>query len=436
MAFKLQGVNVPHKKNTANKTAVKITPPKTVILPTVMHIGAPAKIVVKKGDTVKVGTLVAEQNGNVSSPVYATVSGTVTGIDSILLSSGKSCDTVIIESDGEMTPDSGLTPPVVTNRKELIEAIRLSGIVGLGGAGFPTFIKFGTDEPLEISELVINGAECEPYITSDSVTMVDKADDIAYAIDVLVKYLNIPRVIIGIEKNKPQAIESMKKLALQNSKIEVKVLPSIYPQGGEKVLVYHTTGKVIGKGKLPISVGCVVCNSSTIAAIGDYLKTGMPLTQRTVTVDGGAVNNPQNVIVPIGTPIKDVFDFCGGIKAEPYKVLYGGPMMGISVPDLNNPILKNTNAVLALTEKEARLPKTTACIKCGSCANSCPFNINPVRILKAYKDKDIQALEKMGTELCMECGCCSFVCPAKIPIVQNNKLAKAALRAAKMKEVK
>ena len=201
-------------------------------------------------------------------------------------------------------------------------------------------------------------------------------------------------------------------------------------------MVYNTTGRVIPMGKLPIDAGCVVCNSTTVASIGKYLKTGMPLVEKCVTVDGGAVKNPQNVIVPIGTSLKDIFEFCGGFKTEPKKVLYGGPMMGISVPSLDMPVLKNTNAVLAFDEKEATPPKTTACIKCGACINNCPFGIDPPAIAKALKTGDYAAMEKAGAELCMECGCCSFVCPAKRPIVQNNKLAKAALKDYKMKEKK
>ncbi len=434
MAFFLKGIKVPHRKNTQNISAVNMPSPKTVTIPTSMHIGAPAKIVVKKGDEVSVGTLIAEQNGFVSSPVYSSVSGTVSGITEIMLSSGKTGEAVVIESDGQMTLDKNITPPVVTDRESLLSALQLSGIVGLGGAGFPTAVKFATDKPIE--ELIINGAECEPYITSDSVTMVNNSEDIAYALDILTKYFDIKKVIIGIENNKSEAIKSMQKLSCENADITVKVLPSVYPQGGEKVLVYHTTGKVIKLGALPIDVGCVVCNSSTVAAIGKFLKTGIPLTHRTVTVDGGAVSEPKNVSVAIGTPLKEVFEFCGGFKTEPAKVLYGGPMMGVSVPSLDVPILKNTNAILAFTEKETVVPPTTSCIKCGACANHCPFGINPVQILRSYKSNDIDGMKKAGTELCMECGCCSFVCPAKIPNVQNNKLAKIALKNAQQKEAK
>ena len=432
MASYLKGLHLPHRKNTANKKAVVMTTPNTVTIPTSMHIGAPAIPFVKAGDKVYIGTLIAEQDGFVSSPIYSSVSGTVKGISDILLSNGKTAPAIIIESDGEGTVDSKIEAPLVNSSDDLLEAVKRSGIVGLGGAGFPTYVKFKTDK--KIQELIINGAECEPYITSDSVTMVESQDNIAYAIEVLLKYFNIERVIIGIEKNKPQAIVSMRKIADNNPLVSVKVLPPVYPQGGEKVLVYHTTGKVIPMGKLPLDVGCVVCNSTTIAAMGKYLKTGMPLVEKCVTVDGSAVKEPKNVLVPIGTSLGDLFDFCGGFKSEPKKVLYGGPMMGISVPDLSVPVIKNTNAVLAFDEIEAVLPQPTTCIRCGECVNNCPLGINPATISKAFKNGDFEAMKRAGATLCMECGCCSYVCPASRPLVQNNRLAKSILAKKKATE--
>jgi electron transport complex protein RnfC len=433
MAFYLKGVKLPHKKNTANSATATLPAVKSVTIPTSMHIGAPAKAIVKKGDNVFVGTLIAEAQGAVSSPVHSSVSGTVTAISEVLLANGNTCEGIVIESDGQNTIDPAITPPTFTTKEELTDALFKSGIVGLGGAGFPTSVKFKTENQIE--ELVINGAECEPYITSDNDTMLNKADLMEYAIKTLVEFYSIKKVIIGIEKNKPRAIASMKQMVKNLTNAEVKSLPSIYPQGGEKVLIYHTTGKVVKEGGLPIDVGCVVCNCSTIAEIGKFLKTGIPLVDRTLTVDGDAIENPQNVVAPIGTPIKDVFEFCG-VKKEIKKVLYGGPMMGISVPDTDNVVLKNTNALLALSQKETFVPKTTACISCGACMNNCPFGINPVAILKSYKANDYLGMKKAGALLCMECGCCSYVCPAKIPNVQNNKLAKISLRNQPKEEVK
>ena len=432
MASSLRGLFVPHRKHTANMAAVRMTP-SSVVIPTVQHIGAPAKPVVKVGDQVFVGTLIAEQCGFISSPVYASVSGTVKKIDDVTLSSGGAAPAITIESDGLMTPESSIVPPAVNSREDLVEAIKKSGIVGLGGAGFPTYVKFSAD-PERIEELIINGAECEPYITSDTRTMIDRVEDIEYALSALQTYLGIKKIIICIEDNKKEAIASMSNMAKGMSGVTVKVLKSKYPQGGEKVMIYHATGKVVPGGKLPIDVGCIVCNCTTTAEIGRYLKTGMPLVEKCVTVDGGCVAQPKNVIAPIGTTLEDVFAFCGGFKSEPYKVLYGGPMMGISVPDLTNPIIKNTNAILALTKKEGKLPKVTPCLRCGSCTNTCPFGLNPAAIADALRLGDVDLLKKLRVDLCMECGCCAYYCPANRPLVQNNRLGKAELRAAAEKE--
>ncbi len=436
MAFSLHGVHVPHRKNTADKTAMRMETVSTVTLPMSMHIGAPAAPIVKVGDTVKVGTLIAEAGGTVSAPIHSSVSGKVTKIIDHLLSDGKTVPAVVIESDGMMTPDEALTPPVVNSRESFIEAVKNAGIVGLGGAGFPTHFKLNVP-PEKIEYLIINGAECEPYVTSDTLTMLERGDDMATALEAMAAYLGVKNVIIGIENNKKKAIESMQQLVQKignGCTAKVKVLPSVYPQGGEKVLIYHTTGKVVASGMLPIDVGCIVINCTTLAAIGAYLKTGMPLVEKCVTVDGGAVKEPCNLIVPIGTAISDVLEACGGLTADPAKVIYGGPMMGITVPDLSAPVLKNTNAVLALTEKEVKLPKTTACIRCGSCTNTCPFGLNPMALARAYGRRDADALKELSLTACMECGCCSFVCPANRPLVQNNKLAKIFLKEQQAKE--
>ena len=436
MAFSIHGAHVPHRKNTASKEPVRMGAPKSVVIPTVMHIGAPALPIAKVGDEVKVGTKIAAASGMVSSPIYSSISGKVTKIQDFLLYSGTTVPAFVIESDGEMTADESITPPAVNSREDLIEAIRESGVVGLGGAGFPTHVKLSAD-PARIEHLIINCAECEPYITSDSFSMITRRDDMAYALNMIKRYIGVKSIIIGIESNKKAAIESMKQLALdvkEDCSVQVKVLPSVYPQGGEKVMVHRTTGREIPVGKLPIDVGCVVINCTTLAVIGTYLKTGMPLVEKCITIDGGAVHTPQNVIAPIGTAFSDVFEFCGGLKEEPVKLIYGGPMMGVTAPGLHAPVLKNTNAILALTAKEAKLPKTTPCIRCGSCANTCPFGLAPVAIAKAYQNKDVALLDELSVNACMECGCCSFVCPANRPLVQTNKLAKIMLREEKAKE--
>ena len=427
MAFHLRGIKTPHRKGTKSGEVVHITPPAMVTIPMSMHIGKSAVPTVKVGDVVKVGTKIGEADGIVSSPVYSSVSGKVVKLANYLLASGVTTTAVVIESDGEMAVDESVVPPVVNSREDLVNAVKDAGIVGLGGAGFPVNVKINVD-PEKIDYLVINGAECEPYVTSDTMSMLNRTDDMIVALKALNKYLGIKDVIIGIEKNNKLAAESMKQMAssIKDFSVQVKILPNLYPQGGEKVLVYHTTGRKILAGKLPIDVGCIVLNCTSLATIGAYLQTGMPLVEKCVTVEGGCVNNPQNVIAPIGTSFKDMFDFCGGLKCDPAKLIYGGPMMGITVENTDTPIIKNTNAILALTEKEAKLPKTTACIRCGTCVNTCPFSLSPLNIADALKELSVMS--------CMECGCCSFNCPANRPLVQINKLSKKFLNDEAKKE--
>ena len=426
--MKLHGIKVPHKKNTANCVPVRLSVPETVRIPMSMHIGKPAKVAVKRGDTVKVGQLIGEADGFISAPVHSSVSGTVAKIEEMTLSNGAKGQCVVIDTDGEQAVFEGVKPPEVHDLDSFTEAVRQSGAVGLGGAGFPTFVKLSVKDLSKLDAVVINAAECEPYITSDTRTMLDKSGDIMSGIEAVKKYLHPNRFIIGIEKNKPEAIKKMQELASQSEGVEVKVLPSSYPQGGEKVLVFNTVGKIIPKGGLPLDVGVIVINVTTLAFIGNYLKTGMPLVNKCVTVDGSAVKEPKNVIAPIGMSIADVLEQSGGTKSEVAKALYGGPMMGLAVPSLYSPILKNTNAITAMDIKEATPPKTTPCIRCGACLNHCPLRLDPREIARAYKLGSVEDLQTLHVDLCMECGCCSYICPAHRPLVQTNKLAKALLR--------
>ncbi len=437
MASYLHGIHTPHRKGTKNGSVVRMDPPQILTVPMSMHIGKPAVPTVKVGDLVKVGTKIGEADGYISSNVYSGVSGKVTKLTEYCMHNGAVTKAVVIESDGEMTVDESVVPPTVNDKKDLVEAVKNAGIVGLGGAGFPTYVKLDVD-PERIDYLVINGAECEPYVTSDTMTMLNRTEDMVTALDALNRYLGIKNVIIGVESHNKKALESMKKMAASVSGYSIKVqsLPAVYPQGGEKVLVYHTTGRKIANNMLPIDVGCVVLNCTTVAAIGAYLKTGMPLVEKCVTVEGGAVKAPQNVIAPIGTSLKDMFDFCGGLTTDPAKIIYGGPMMGITVANTDAPVIKNTNAILALTEKESKLPKSTACIRCGACINTCPFGLEATSIAEAYEKKDVVSLNELSVQSCMECGCCSFVCPANRPLVQINKLAKQLLRDEARKESK
>lgn len=430
--FKIGKTHVPHKKNTAGMTPVRMNAPSSVLIPMVQHIGAPCEVAVKPGDTVYVGTLIGEAVSFVSSPIHSSVSGVVKKIESYLMQNGRSCPAVLVESDGNMTPDPEIKPPVVTSFKELSDAARAAGLVGLGGAGFPTSVKLDAGKISSIDTLVINAAECEPYITSDTRTMLDDAEWVKKGIELVLGLSGIKSCIIGIENNKEECILKMQSVFQTDERVRVDSLPSTYPQGGEKILIYNTTGRAVPEGKLPSDVGVLLMNITTVAFLAKYVETGMPLVEKCITVDGSAVKEPKNMIVPVGASLKDVFESAGGLKEEVGKVLMGGPMMGIAVYSLDTPVLKNNNAILAFDKKDSKLPKTTACIHCGRCVAACPMGLNPTVYAKSMKieNKEDRAerLNAAKINLCIECGSCSFVCPAKRPLVENNRLSKAFLR--------
>ncbi len=424
---RLGGIHAPHRKNTANLTPEQLPIPSEIVLPMSMHIGAPAKPVVKPGDEVKVGQLIGEPGGFVSSPVYTGVSGKVKSVEPFMTVTGQKTTAVTIVSDGQQTPLEEIKPPTVTNLEEFLAAVKNSGVVGLGGAGFPTAVKLTVKDLNQIDYIIINGAECEPYITSDTRTLLDDAEAVKGGVELLKEYMKTKKIVVAIEANKPEAIKKTTDTLGGLNGVEVFTLPSIYPQGGEKVLIYSVTGRVVPEGKLPLDVGVVVLNVTTLAAIYKYITTGMPLVSKCLTVDGSAVKNPKNVVAPIGTPLSAVFDFCGGLEnAE--KILFGGPMMGISVPDTSMPVLKNTNAALAFNSKDAAIPEPVNCIRCGRCVEHCPLHLMPLNIETAYSLKKPEMLEKYKVNVCMECGCCAYICPAKRPLVQVMKLSKIMLR--------
>lgn len=424
----MSGVRVPHRKNTAGSAPVRMPPPASVLIPLSMGIGAPAVPIVQPGERVSVGQKIAEPGGFVSAAIFASVSGTVKKTETFRDVFGRVVNALVIESDGEMTPDPSLAPVPVSTAKDLADAARACGLVGLGGAGFPTSVKLAAD-PAKVDYILLNGAECEPYITSDTRTMLDRTGELVAGMKLL-RDLYSAAVIVGIERNKPAAVKKIRAAIAGETGLFVKVLPGSYPQGGEKVLIFNCTGRIVCEGKLPLDVGCIVLNVSTTVELMKFLSTGIPLVERCLTVDGSAVKEPKNVIVPIGTRMQDVFDFCGGFLSEPGKILYGGPMMGIPVPDATFPVMKTTNAIIALNERDAILPDPSPCIRCGKCANTCPLRLTPFAIGEAVQKKDADRLAKLKVTLCMECGCCSFICPAHRPLVQQNKLGKAILKAA------
>ena len=429
----LGNTRLPQRKNTAGMQAIRMPAPTEVLIPVEQHIGASATPIVKAGDEVKVGQLIAEAPSAFSSPIHSSVSGKVVKIDSILRSNGKTVQAIRIENDGLMTPYDGITPPEVTDLDSLVATVHSSGIIGLGGAGFPTAIKLEGAKKQKITTLILNGAECEPYITVDTRTMLDDADLISEGVELLLKHLpDLERVIIGIESNKPECIEKLNEIFADKAEVTVSALPARYPQGAEKVIIRNLTGITVPAGKLPADVGVMVLNVTTVANIARHLRTGMPLVEKRLTVDGSAVNSPKNLIVPIGSSIRDVLDFAGGLKEDAAKVILGGPMTGFAACSLDEPILKATGAVIAFTEKDSVHLKTTACIHCGRCVESCPHKLNPTAFTKALgisaEAERMQALSDLGITLCVECGCCSFVCPANRPLMENNRVAKNALR--------
>jgi len=425
---RLHGVKAPHRKNTALMMPERVPVPPEVIIPMSMHIGAPAKPVVKAGDEVSVGQMIAEAGGFVSAAIHSGVSGKVKKVDDILLSTGQRGAAIVIQTDGLQTVHEDVKPVEVNSKEDLIAAARNCGLVGLGGAGFPASVKLAVKEGTKVDYLLVNGAECEPYITSDTYTMTSEADKVVEGAALVQKYLGIPEVVFGIENNKQECIQKLTQLCSGRKGMRVESLPALYPQGGEKVLIYNITGRAVPEGKLPADAGCIVMNCTSLAALYKYISTGMPLVEKCITVDGSAVAEPKNVIAPIGTPIKYLFEFCGGFKKDPAKILYGGPMMGISVPDTEVPVLKGTNAVLAFDSTDGILPEPTACIRCGNCVSHCPMNLRPLEIEKAYNLKKPEALEEEKVMLCMECGCCAFGCPAKRPLVHVMKVSKGMLR--------
>lgn len=426
------GVKVAHHKNTAELEVVRIPTPSKVVIPMQQHIGAPCEPVVKVGDEVAVGQLIGDSDKFVSAPIHASVSGTVTAIGDIKMPNGSVSKAVTIESDGEMRLWEGVKPPKVETREDLIKAVRDSGLVGLGGAGFPTHVKLNFPPDKNIDTLVVNAAECEPYITVDYRECMENSWDILSGVYALKELLGFKQVIIAAEDNKPEAFKVLGKIADHDADIDdsvkLMVLESKYPQGAEKMMVQSATGRRVPPGKLPADVGCVVMNVASVAFISRYLKTGKPLVSRSLTVDGSAIAEPKNVRVPVGTDIGEIIDFCGGFKGEPCKILTGGPMMGLAIVGTDLPVLKQNNAILAFTADDAVLKPETDCIRCGRCVAACPMSLMPTNIVKAAKIKDVDALKRAGVTVCMECGSCAFACPAGKPLVQHMRLAKAILR--------
>ena len=432
------GVSVSHSKNTQDCKIVRMPAPEKVVLPMQQHIGAPCEPLVKIGDEVKVGQIIADTDKFVSAPIHSSVSGKVTAIGEVKLANGSIAKAVTIESDGEMTMFEGLEPPKVENAQDFIKAARASGLVGLGGAGFPAHVKLALMPNENIDTLIVNAAECEPYITVDYRECMENSANIIKGVVTLKKYLGFKKAVIAVEDNKPQAInllsKQIKDIAGGDKDINIMALKSKYPQGAEKVMIQSVTGRKVPPGKLPSDVGCVLMNVASVAFIQRYIETGKPLVSRSVTVDGSAIHTPKNVRVPIGTSINDIIEFCGGFKAEPFKIISGGPMMGAAIVGTDIPLLKQNNAILAFAEGTFKVKPERDCIRCGRCAQVCPMSLMPTLIARYAKSKEADKLTDTGVMVCMECGSCAYECPAGLPLVQHMRLAKSVIREAGAKK--
>lgn len=431
------GTHPPHSKKATEGLALeRAKEPKIVVIPMQQHIGAPCDPIVQVGDEVRVGQKIGEAKGFVSSPVHSSVSGKVTAVEPRLYSGGIAVPCVVIESDMQNTLSADIAPRgnlADLSPDDIKGIIKEAGIVGMGGAAFPTHVKLAPPPDKKVDTVILNGAECEPYLTSDHRLMLEYPEDVVFGLQALMKALDVKKGYIGIETNKPDAIEKIFEAAKGIEEIEVVALKTKYPQGAEKQLIYACTKREVPSGGLPADAGVVVNNVGTAAAVAKAIKTGMPLIERIVTVTGEGVNNPKNLIVKIGTSFREIIEQCGGLKGKVGKVIAGGPMMGITQFSLDIPAIKGTSGILVLSEEEARLPEPSNCIRCGKCVEVCPINLMPVNISAyslANRHEQAEAINAMD---CIECGSCSFVCPAKRPLVDSIRVSKREILARRKK---
>ncbi len=421
------------KSLAKEKAIVEVKPKGDLVYPVSQHIGAPASPVVAVGDRVLKGQMIAEAGGFVSAPIYASVSGKVKAIAPHLNPTGGTVNSIVIENDGEYEEvEYPAVKPLDEMTKE--EILNTIGIVGMGGAGFPTRVKLSPKEPDKIDYIIANCAECEPYITADYRCMLEIPEKLVGGMKIILKLFDNAKGIFGVEDNKPDCIEKLRELTKDEPRIEVLALKTKYPQGGERQLIYATTGRAINSAMLPADAGCVVDNVATIISIYEAVAEGRPSMERVTTVSGDAVNEPGNFRVPFGLNQAELIEAAGGYKSEPEKVISGGPMMGFSMFTLDVPITKTSSSILCLTKDEVAKFEPTACINCGRCVDACPSRLIPSRLADYAEHQDEAAFTKHEGLECMECGSCSFVCPAKRPLKQAiGSMRKIALANRKKK---
>ena len=422
------GVHPSERKEFSEHLALRRFPdPETVVIPLSQHAGAPATATVAVGDEVKVGQKIGESAGFISSPIHSSVSGTVIAIEPRLHATrGCEMPAVVIKSDGKNTLHESVKPHKPLDEltpDEIIEIVKEAGIVGMGGAGFPTSVKLKPNKPIEA--ILLNGCECEPMLTADHRVLLEYADDVIFGLKAMLKAVNAPKGVIVIEDNKMDAVELLKAKTENEEAIEIVVAKTKYPQGAEKMLIKRVMGRMVPPGGLPADVGAVVSNISTVKAISDAIQKGMPLVERVTTVTGEYIKNPGNFIVKIGTNVKELIDYCGGItKEKDVTVKMGGPMMGFALSDVNVPVMKGSNGVIAI---DTDYTKEQPCIKCGRCVDVCPMELSPLYFAKYADEQNWQGMLEMNVRNCMECRCCEYICSSKIPLVSKIKAGKKAI---------
>ena len=437
LTFK-QGIHPEYNKElTKDKPLKNAKRPEQVIIPIKQHIGAPLKVLVKKGDQVDLGQKIADGDSFVCAPIHASISGTVKEIRKVTDPGGNTVNAVVIEAAEEDTLNSGLEKYDNLDNldpDQLRNIIREAGIVGMGGATFPTHVKVSTPDDKNVDYVILNGAECEPYLTVDHREMVERPESIIFGLKALMKASGAPKGMIGIEDNKPEAIESMKDAAKNEETIEIKALETKYPQGGEKMLIDALISREVPAGGLPLDVGVVVNNTSTAAAVADAIRDGKPFYERSISITGRGINSPQNLVFRIGTTIGELVEQAGGLKENAAKVITGGPMMGVAQKHLNIPAVKGTSGILVLVADEVEDFDPSPCINCAKCVDACPMFLMPTQLVNYAKNEMVDKLEEWQVLSCIECGSCSFVCPAKIPLVHHLRLGKAQVMAKKREE--